>query len=78
MIAIENKTKEENCMVWQTLLIMKDFLEVIIFNWYLKEYIKAIYCHLAYLSYMQVTSCEMPGWMKHKLESGLPGEISIT
>ena len=41
-----------------------------------KEYIKAGYCHLAY--YMQRTSCEMPGWMKHKLESRLPAEISIT
>jgi len=43
-----------------------------------KEYINAAYCHLAYLTYMQSTSCEMPGWMKHKLESRLPGEISIT
>ena len=43
-----------------------------------KEYIKAIYCHLAYLTYMQNTSCKMPGWMKHKLESKLLGEISIT
>ena len=43
-----------------------------------KEYIKAIYCHPAYLTYMQSTSCEMPGWMKQKLESRLPGEISIT
>ena len=43
-----------------------------------KEYIKAVYCHSAYLIYMQSTSCEMPGWMKHKLESRLPGEISIT
>ena len=34
-----------------------------------KEYIKAVYCHLVYLTYMQSTSCEMPGWMKHKLES---------
>ena len=40
--------------------------------------IKAIYCHPAYLTSMQSTSCEMPGWMKHKLESRLPGEISIT
>ena len=40
-----------------------------------KEYVKAIYCHPAYLTY---TSCEMLGWMKHKLESRLPGEISIT
>ena len=43
-----------------------------------KEYIKAVYCHPAYLTYMQSTSCKMPGWMKHKLESRLPGEISIT
>ena len=42
------------------------------------EYIKAVYCHPAYLTYMQSTSCEMPGWMKHKLESRLLGEISIT
>ena len=42
-----------------------------------KEYIKAVYCHLAYLTSMQSTSCELPGWMKHKLESRLPGEISI-
>ena len=43
-----------------------------------KEYIKAVYCHPAYLTYMQSISCEMPGWMKHKLESGLPGDKSIT
>ena len=43
-----------------------------------KEYVKAVYCHPAYLSYMQSTSCEMPGWMKHKLGSRLPEEISIT
>ena len=43
-----------------------------------KEYVKSVYCHPAYLTYMQSTSYEMPGWMKHKLESKLPGEISIT
>ena len=43
-----------------------------------KEYVKAVYCHPAYLTYMQSTSCEMPGWMKHKLESRLQGEIPIT
>ena len=43
-----------------------------------KEYVKAIYCHPAYLIYMQTTSCKMPCWMKHKLESRLLGEISIT
>ena len=40
-----------------------------------KEYVKAVYCHPAYLTYMQSTSGKIPGWMKHKLESGLPGEI---
>ena len=43
-----------------------------------KKYVKAVYCHPAYLTYMQSTSCEMPGWMKHKLELRLPWEISIT
>ena len=43
-----------------------------------KEYIKAVYCHPAYLTSMQSTSCEMLGWMKHKLESRFLGEISIT
>jgi len=43
-----------------------------------KEYVKAVYCHPAYLTYIQSTSCEMPGRMKHKLESRLAGEISIT
>ena len=41
-----------------------------------KKYVKIVYCHPAYLTDMQNTSCEMPGWMKHKLESRLPGEIS--
>ena len=39
-----------------------------------KEYVKAVHCYLAYLTYMQSTSWEMPGWMKHKLESRLLGE----
>ena len=49
-----------------------------------KEYIKAVYCHPAYLTHMQNTSLrntgleETPGWKKHKLESRLPGQISIT
>ena len=43
-----------------------------------EEYVKAVYCHPDYLTYMQSTSCEMPSWMKHKLESRFPGEISIT
>ena len=43
-----------------------------------EEYVKAVYCHPAYLTYMQSTLYKMLGWMKHKLESRLPGEISIT
>ena len=43
-----------------------------------KEYNKAVYCHPGYLTYMQSTSCEMPEWMKYKLESKLPEEISTT
>ena len=43
-----------------------------------KEYVKAVYCHPAYLTSKQSTSCEMLGGMQHKLESRLPGEISIT
>ena len=43
-----------------------------------KEYVKAVYCHPAYLTSMQSTSCEMSGWMKYKLELRLPGEILIT
>ena len=43
-----------------------------------KEYVKAVYCHPAYLTYMQSTSRKMLGWMKHKLESRLQGEISTT
>ena len=43
-----------------------------------KEYIKAVYCHPAYFTYTQSTSCEMLGWMKQKLESRLLGEISVT
>ena len=43
-----------------------------------KKYIKAVYCHPAYLTYIQSTSCEMLDWIKCKLESRLSGEISIT
>ena len=43
-----------------------------------KEYVRAIYCDRTYLAYMQSASWEMLGWMKHKLESRMPGEISIT
>ena len=43
-----------------------------------KEYVKAVYCHPAYLTYVQSISCEMPGWMNDYLESRLPGEIPVT
>ena len=43
-----------------------------------EEYVKAVYCHPTYLTYIQSTSSEMLGWMKHKLESRLLGEIPIT
>ena len=43
-----------------------------------KEYVKAIRCHSAYLTYMQSTSCEMLGWITHKMESSLPEEISTS
>ena len=43
-----------------------------------KKYVKAEYCHPTYLTSMQSTSCAISGWMKYKLESRLPGEISIT
>ena len=42
-----------------------------------KEYVKAVFCHPAYLTYTLSTSCEMQGWMKHKWESRLPGEIAV-
>ena len=66
----------ENCMQ-----VKKQKLELGMEQWtdskWGKEYIKAVYCHPAYLTYMQCTSCTILGWMKHKLESRLPGEISI-
>ena len=43
-----------------------------------KQYVKTAYCHPAYLTYMQSTSCKMLGWIKHKLESRLVGDIPIT
>ena len=43
-----------------------------------KEYINTVYCYPVYLTYMQSTSCKMPGWMKHKLETRLPGEVLTT
>ena len=62
--------------------IKKEQLELDIEQWtgskLGKEYVKAVYCHPAYLTSIQSTSCEMLGWMNHKLKSRLPGEISIT
>ena len=43
-----------------------------------KEYVKGVYCHPDYLTHIQGTSCELPGWMKHQLETKLPGEIATT
>ena len=57
--------------------LLKPDLEQLTGSKWGKEYIKAVHCHLAYLAYMQSTSYEMPGWMKHNMESGLPREISI-
>ena len=68
--------------LWETYVQVKkqqsEQMEQLIGSKLGKEYIKAVYYHLAYLTYMQSTSCKMPGWMKQKLESRLPGEISIT
>ena len=66
---------------WETCMqVKKQQLELDMKQWTCsklgKEYVKAVYCHPAYLTYMQSTSCEMLGWMKHKLESGLQGEIN--
>ena len=62
--------------------IKKEQLELDIEQWtgskLGKEYVKAVYCHPAYLTSIQSTSCEMLGWMNHKQESRLPGEISVT
>ena len=68
---------------WETCMqVKKQQLELDMEQWTCsklgKQYIKAVYCHPAYLMYIQSTSCKMLGWMKHKLESRLLGEISIT
>ena len=68
---------------WETCMsVKKQVLEPDMQQWTVsklgKEYVKAVCCHPAYLSYMQNTSWEMLCWMKHKLESKLRGEISIT
>ena len=67
----------ENCMQVRKQQLELDMEEQTGSKWG-KGYIKAVYCHLAHLIYMQSTSCEMLGLMKHKLESRLPWEISIT
>ena len=69
---------------WETYIqVRKHQLELdmeqwMVQNWEWSKYVKAVYCHPDYLTYMQSISHEMPGWMKHNLESRLPGEISIT
>ena len=70
-------------MSWETYMqVKKQQLELDMeqrTGWKLgKEYVKAVFCHPAYSTYMQSTWCEMPGWMKLKLELKLPGEISVT
>ena len=67
-----NKWSDNPCSRVQRLNVVN------MFNTTQSEYVKAVYCHPAYLTYMQSTSWEMQGWKKHKLESRLPGEISIT
>ena len=64
---------------WETCMyVKKQQLELDMEQWtgsiLRKEYVKAVCCHPAYLTYMQSTSCEMPGWMKHKLESRFQGK----
>ena len=67
---------------WENCMQVKKLTETDMEQWtgskLRKGYVKAIYCHPAYLTYMQIISCEMLGWMKLKLGSRLPGEISIT
>ena len=67
----------ETCMQVKKQLLEPDLEQRIGFKLG-KEYVKAVYCHPVYLAYMQSTSCKMLGWMKHKLESRLLGEIPIT
>ena len=58
--------------------VKKQQLEPDMEQWTGSKLGKAVYCYPAYLTSMQSTSCEMPGWIKHKLESRFPGEISVT
>ena len=64
--------------MWVTKQQLESYMEQLTDSKLGKEYDKAAYCHPAYLTYMQSISCEMPDWMKQKLESRLLGEISIT
>ena len=78
---LENSERDGNTS-WEICMhVKKQQLELNIEKWtgfkLGKEYVKAVYCHPTYLTYMQSTSCEMLGWMKNKLESRLLGEISI-
>ena len=70
------------CLLETSIQVKKQPLETDMEQWtgskLGKEYIKAVYYHPVYSTYIQTASCEMPSWMKYKLESRLPGEISIT
>jgi len=70
------------CLLKTTMQVKKQQLELDMEQWTVsksgKEYVKAVHCHPVYLTFMPSTSYEMLGWMKHKLESRLPGEKSIT
>ena len=88
---VNHKQNMENSQSWEYQATLPAFLETCIQvkkqqlepeQWtgskLEKEYVKAVYCHLVYLTYMQCTLCEMPDWMKHNLESRFLGEISVT
>ena len=70
------------CLLRNRMQVKKQLLELDMEQWtgskLGKEYVKTVYCRPAYLTYMQGTSCEVPGWMNPKLESSLPREISTT
>ena len=73
------KPDHQTCLLRICMQVRKQQLELVMeqqtgSKWE-KEYVKTVYCHPAYLTYMQSTPCEMPGEMKHKLESRLPGEF---
>jgi len=64
--------------MWVKKQYLESYMEQLTISKLGKEYNKAVHCHPVYQTYMQSTSCEMLGWMNHKLESRLPGEILIT